>query len=234
MRMRVRLPKVEPDQYDWPTVCPHAGCGGQRFKAHGVKGERKPLRDSRYEMVRAYRRKCLRCGGSHRTYPRGVSADQQSDRLKGLSVLLYVLGLSYGGIEDLLSALGMCVGKTTVYENVQEAGVASRRLQREELSKGGPREVIGSDGTYLKVKGTMVNLQVVVDDRDSDLLSLDIVVSENAEEVAAVVRGVAEVVGAEVLVSDGLDTYKKVADNLGLAHQICRNHTIRTQSTDCE
>jgi len=31
-------------------------------------------------------------------------------------------------------------------------------------------------------------------------------------------------VGAEVLVSDDLDSYKKVADELGLEHQICRHH----------
>jgi len=30
--------------------------------------------------------------------------------------------------------------------------------------------VIGSDGTYLKVKGAQIGVQVVVDDRDSDLL----------------------------------------------------------------
>ena len=28
MRVQVRLPKVEPDQYDWPTVCPGETCDG--------------------------------------------------------------------------------------------------------------------------------------------------------------------------------------------------------------
>jgi hypothetical protein len=32
---------------------------------------------------------------------------------------------------------------------------------------------------------------------------------------------------AEWLVSDDLDTYKRVADELGLAHQICRSHVRR-------
>jgi len=55
-------------------------------------------------------------------------------------------------------------------------------------------------------------------------LGLEIVVSENAEEVLAVVREVADQVGAEALVSDDLDTYKGVADALDLEHQICRRH----------
>jgi len=42
-----------------------------------------------------------------------------------------------------------------------------------------------------------------------------------------VVRTVAEQVQVEVLVSDDLDTYKRVADELGLEHQICRSHVKR-------
>jgi hypothetical protein len=100
MRIRVRLPQVQADQYDWPARCPQEGCEGRHFKAHGVKGEHKALRDPQYDTVMAYRRSCLSCGGTLRVYPRGVSSDQQSDRLKALSVLLYVLGLSDAAGED--------------------------------------------------------------------------------------------------------------------------------------
>ena len=227
MRIKVRLPKLEPDQYDWPAVCPYEGCDGHDLKPHGVKGERKAIRDSRYDEVRAYRYRCLKCGRSFRVYPRGVSNDQQSDRLKAISVLLYVLGLSYGAVEDLLEALGVAIGKTTVYENVQAAGTISRQRQSQEVAQGEARLVIGADGTYVKVKGERTGIQMVVDDRDSDLLGLEIIVSENTEEVLDVVRGVAAEVGAEVIVSDDLDSYKRVADELGLDHQICRNHVKR-------
>ena len=227
MRIKVRLPKVEPDQYDEPAECPYEGCKGRHFKRHGLRGEKKPLRDPRYAGVRAYRHRCLKCGRTFRVYPRGVSADQQSDRLKALSVLLYVLGLSYGGVEDLLEALGVAIGKTTVYENVQEAGMVARQRQSHDVAHAGPRLVVGSDGTYVKVKGKKVGVQVVVDDKDSDLLGIEIVVSENTEEVLEVVREIARQVKAEVLVSDDLDTYKHVADRLGLDHQICRSHVKR-------
>jgi hypothetical protein len=65
---------------------------------------------------------CLSCQRTFRVYPRGVSAAQQSSNLKALNVLLYVLGLSYQGVSDLLDALGQPVSKSTAYNNVQAAG----------------------------------------------------------------------------------------------------------------
>jgi transposase-like protein len=227
MRIKVPLPRVEPKVYDRLSECPYEGCNGQHFKPHGVKGERKAIRDPQVREVVAYRCKCLSCGRTFRIYPRGVCEDQQSERLKGISVLLYVLGMSYGAVEDFLEALGTVVSKTTVYENVQEAGQVSRQRQHEDMVEGGPRVAIGSDGSYVKVKGQKVGIQVVVDDRDSDLLGMEIIASENTEEVLKLVQEVAEYVKAEVLISDDLDTYKGVADALDLEHQICRSHVKR-------
>jgi len=34
-------------------------------------------------------------------------------------------------------------------------------------------------------------------------------------------------VGAEVLVSDDADSFKSVADDLGLGHQVCKSHVKR-------
>lgn len=185
------------------------------------------MRDPQYAEVLAYRYTCVTCGQTHRVYPRGVGNDQQSDRLKGMSVLLYVLGLSYGAVQDFLDALGVPLAKTTVYENVQAAGVVSRWRQRRDLLQGQVRKVIGTDGTYVKVQGVTVALQVVVDNRTSALLGLEIISSENIPEVTKLVRRVGKLVGAEVLVSDDLDTYKEVADQEELDHQVCRSHVKR-------
>jgi transposase-like protein len=227
MRIEVRLPKVKPGEYEVPEECAYAGCAGRHFKRHGREGERKPLRDVRYEEARSYRWKCLRCGRTFRVYPPGVSQAQQSDRLKAISVLLYVLGLSYGGTADFLTALGCGIGKTTVYRNVQAAGEVARRRQRVTVARGGKRPVVGTDGTYVKVKGEQVGVQVVVDDESGELVGLDIVVSENEEEVLEIIREVVEEVDADVIVSDDLDVYKHVTDKLGLGHQICRSHVKR-------
>lgn len=115
MRIEVRLPKVEPEVYIKPKECPK--CGGRYFKPYGVQGEQKIIRDLGYEKVKSYRQKCLRCGYRMRVYPQGVSGAQQSDRLKGITVLLYVLGLRYGSIGLL---------------RMQNDGVQQRAGSREE------------------------------------------------------------------------------------------------------
>ena len=87
--------------------------------------------------------------------------------------------------------------------------------------------MIGADGTYVKIKGEQVGIEVVVDDESGELLGLDIIVSENGEEVLEVIRDVVEEVEADVIVSDDHGAYKEVATELGLEHQICRSHVKR-------
>ena len=59
-----------------------------------------------YEEVESQRYRCKKYGYRKRVYPVGVSRAQQSDRLKGMSVLLSILGLSYGGGSDFPGAAG--------------------------------------------------------------------------------------------------------------------------------
>jgi len=227
MRIEVRLPKVEPSVYREPEECPYEGCEGKHFKAHGLKGERKTIRDLKHEKVKSFRWRCLKCNRKFRVYPRGVSKAQQSDRLKAITVLLYVLGLSYGAVSDFTSALGCVISRTAVYYNVQEAGEKARKRQRKTVQQGGKRAVIGADGTYVKIKGEQIGIEVVVDDESGELLGLDIIVSENGEEVLKVIREVVEEVDADVIVSDDHGAYKEVAIELDLEHQICRSHVKR-------
>jgi len=49
MRISVQLPKVEPDVYEGSKQCPR--CGGPHFKPHGVKGEKKSVRDPAFQML---------------------------------------------------------------------------------------------------------------------------------------------------------------------------------------
>ena len=223
MRIRVNLPQVEPEAYAVPSECPH-GCGSGYFKPYGVAGERKPLRDPQYTEVRSYRYRCVRCGRRFRVYPRGVGPGPQSDRLKGMTVLLYVLGLSYGAIEDFTTALGCGVGKTTAYNNVQAAGAQARKRHQQTVRRGGKRAVIGADGTYVRLKGAPTGIEVVVDPQNGELLGLEIIVSESEEAIIDVIREVATDVEAEVLVSDAHGAYTGVVDDLGLDQQLCCRH----------
>ena len=148
MRIQVRLPTVEPEVYRDPTVCPYEGCGGRFFKRHGLRGEEKAIRDLNDDRVKSFRCRCMRCNRTFRVYPQGISRAQQSDRLKAITVLLYVLGLSYGAVADFLTALAVAVSKTTVYNNVQEAGIASRSRQQAaaQCASGHPRGASPSIG----------------------------------------------------------------------------------------
>jgi len=227
MRLNVRFPQVDPNTYEKPETCPY-GCGGQEYRRHGSKGERKPLRDVKYSEVLSYRYACTRCGRTFRVYPRGVSKGaQQSQRLRAMTVILYVLGLSYGAVEDFVNALGSGVGKTTVYNNVQAAGNVARDRQAASVQRGGKRGVIGADGTFVKVKGESVEIEVVVDDSSGELLGLDILTSENHEDVRRVIQEVVDAVEPEVLVTDDHGAYTEVVDEMGLDHQICRSHVKR-------
>jgi transposase-like protein len=161
-------------------------------------------------------------------YPKGVlKGAQQSARLKGMVILLYMLGLSYGAIEDFLWALGCGIGKTMAYYDVQAAGIVAREEQKRQVQSGGQRLVVGADGTYVKVKGELVGIEVVVDDKTEELLGIDIISSENADEIRDIIEDVMTEVDAEVLVSDGHGAYSEIADDLGKDQQICRNHTKR-------
>jgi len=105
MRLHLILPRVEPEEIKPSTECPHEDCDGTRFQF--LQEVEKPLRDTKYSQVVAHRYQCLRCFRTHRVYPKGVSKDHISQRVKGLGILLYLLGLSYGAVSLALDALGV-------------------------------------------------------------------------------------------------------------------------------
>ncbi len=97
MRLHLLLPTVKPEQITEPTRCPLPNCGGKRFRLH--QPVTKVVRDTQYQQVQAHRYQCLKCRHTFRVYPQGVSGAQTSQRVKGLAVMLYLLGLSYGAVS---------------------------------------------------------------------------------------------------------------------------------------
>jgi hypothetical protein len=87
------------DRVPRPRRLPHGG-GGQHFKLRQVVV--KPLRDTKLAAVEARRYGCMRCGRTFRVYPGGVSPAQTAARLRGLGVLLYLLGRSYGAVAPFV------------------------------------------------------------------------------------------------------------------------------------
>jgi len=234
MHLSVRLPKVEPDSIQPPTTCPLLvgkrklrPCSGRHFKLHQVACD-KPLRDLRHRQVQSQRYRCLTCQRTFRVYPRGVSAAQQSNNLKALSVLLYVLGLSYQGVSDLLDALGQPLSKSTVYNNVQAAGARAIEQRGRWLQQHGASvKVLGIDCTHVKQLGHDTILAVASAILTGETLSIEVLADESAESLMQWAQTLSASLQAEVLVSDDADQMKTVADALGLEQQVCRAHVNR-------
>jgi hypothetical protein len=226
MRLKLLLPRVEPDVYAEPTECPY-GCGGKRFHLRQEVG--KPVRDTVYEAVTARRYDCLRCGRTFRVYPEGINEDQTSTRLKGLAVLFYIMGLSYGAVALVLEALGHPLGKTAVYYAVQAAGERVVGLRREEVRVSTARTLVaalGADLTSVKCRGEWVTVGVTTDASTGMALTIDILENGEAATLQEWVKEVAEAVHAEVLVTDDADGFKTAADENGLRHQVCKKHVL--------
>jgi transposase-like protein len=226
MRLLVIPPPVQPDLYPAPDGCPYAGCGSRHVQFR--QAVRKPLRDPFVGEVVAHRYQCPRCGRTFRVYPVGVRHDQTSARLKGLAVLFYVLGMSYGAVAIALAALGCPLSKVAVYNAVQAAGARVAGLRREAVRRGGGRVVgLGVDLTAVRCGGEWLTVGVGVDAVHGLALTVDLLPNGEAATLTAWVQELADAIGAEVLVSDDADGFKKAADTNGLDHQVCKTHILR-------
>jgi transposase-like protein len=229
MRLKLLLPKVEPDVYGEPEICPQKECNGQILRQR--QEVPKAVRDTVFSEVVARRYECLRCGATFRVYPIGVCPDQISRRLKGVAVMLYIMGLSYGAVALVLEALGWSIGKTTVYETVQAAGEKVPGLRRDAICIPVEQVMVaalGVDLTSVKCKGEWLTLGVGVDASEGMTLAIDILENGEAETLTEWVEEMAAVVGAEVVVTDDADGFKRAADENGLDHQVCKSHVLRS------
>ena len=226
MRLLVIPPPVQPEVFADPSGCPAAGCGSPHVAFR--QAVRKPLRDTQLHEVVAHRYQCGRCGRTFRVYPVGVSHDQTSARLKGLAVLFYVLGMSYGAVAIALGALGCPLSKVAVYNAVQEAGAAVVGLRREAVRRGGGRVMgLGVDLTSVRCAGQWLTVGVSVDAVRGTALSIDLLPSADAATLTAWVQQLADAIGAAIVVSDDADPFKTAADASGRDHQVCKSHVLR-------
>jgi len=226
MRLLVIPPPVQPDVFPEPSGCPDPDCGSRHVQFR--QAVRKPLRDTQLPEVVAHRYQCPRCGRTFRVYPVGVSHNQTSARLKGMAVLFYVLGMSYGAVAIALGALGCPLSKVAVYNAVQEAGAAVAGLRREAVRRGGGRVVgLGADLTSIRCAGQWLTVGISVDAVTGTALSIDLLPNGEAATLTAWVTELAAAIGATVLVSDDADGFKIAADAAGVDHQVCKTHVGR-------
>ena len=224
MRLKLILPVVEVGKYTLPDSCPH-GCGGKEFFLH--QEVKKQVSDTIHDAVKAKRYKCLLCQRTFRVYPQGITQRQFSQRALGMAVMLYLLGLSYGAVVLMLEALGIWIGKTTVYEAVQAAAERVPGMKQAGLLQGYHTPALGADLTSVKCNGKWLPLGVTVDAITGMTLSIDKLSAEDAQTLKAWLKPIIETMDAHVLVTDDADALKTAADENGVDHQVCKSHVGR-------
>lgn len=188
---------------------------------------KKRIVDSEYQKITAWRYECAKCGCTFRVYSQGVSNKQISKRINGMAIMLYILGLSYGAVQIVLTSLGVGIGKTSVFRAVQFAAEKVPGLKREKLLDGYKTKAVGADVTSVRCNGKWVQIGVTVDAINGMVLSIDQLPGEDAEQLKAWLEPILEAVDADVLVTDDADGFKKVSDETGRSHQVCKSHVGR-------
>jgi transposase-like protein len=225
MRLNLILPKVVPNEYEYPKKCPRKGCCGMRFIPRQEVS--KKIVDAQHPEVTAWRCECVKCGHVFRVYPKGVSQKQISKRVNGMGVMLYILGLSYGAVEIVLNSLGMGIGKTSVFRAVRAVAKQVPGMRSEKLLSGYRTKAVGADVTSVRCNGKWVTIGIAVDAINGLVLSIDEMPGEDAEQLKAWLEPILDAVDADVLVSDDADAFKNVSDETGRSQQVCKSHVGR-------
>ena len=225
MRLKLLLPDVKPAEFPQPKRCPCIGCSGMVFCPR--QKVRKKIVDTKYEEVSAWRCQCTKCGCTFRVYPEGVNNQQISKRVNGMAIMLYILGLSYGAVEIVLESLGVSIGKTSVYRAVQSASEKVSGMKQQKLLTDYKTKAVGADATSILCNGKWLPIGISVDAVNGMVLSIDELPGEDAEQLKAWLEPILDAVDADVLVSDDADAFKKVSDETGRSHQVCKSHVGR-------
>lgn len=219
MKISLIIPDVNACPIHRPRCCRY--CKEPYLHGHGTLT--KSVRDHKLGEVIVRRYKCVSCGRTFRHYPAGITNKDQSRRTVVLAALMYGLGLSCSAASHLLGALGVEVGKVTVWRDAQEAGEALRRRKCPPAGKVMAR-VLGADETVFKVKGKEVVVGFVVDGQSGRTLGFEVLLEGDGKALKEWLEPYAKELGAEVLVSDDNDSYGAATAELGLSHQLCVAH----------
>uniref|UniRef100_A0A831T8C4 Transposase n=1 Tax=Thermorudis peleae TaxID=1382356 RepID=A0A831T8C4_9BACT len=196
-RIAFCLPAVEPHRYPEPVRCPYPRCGSQDVLLRQLVP--KAVRDPLLRLVTARRYGCLRCGRTFRVYPQGVGPAQTSLRLRHLSLLLYLLGLSYADVPRALRALGLSMSKTAVYLTVRAAGVAvtgpRRRLRAVPVESGSGDETPSS-----RWANRWLAVELGLDVLGNGIVRVDVFQREDLAALLPWLEQVAAAAGAQMLI----------------------------------
>ena len=216
-RIYIRIPQVKPCPEGRPQACPH--CSNPALQRWGKTT--KPLKDPQLSQVEVHRYRCPSCRRTFRFYPQGVCSWTQSRRAIYLCALLWSLGLSLRAVTSLLDHFGFSLSRMSVLRDV-------RALLRE---VGGrfpyPVRVLGVDGFGVRLRGKTRGVVVCVEMERGLPVAMFQVDEKDPRAVVRALEPLVKALGVEVLVSDDLSSYRRVAEELGLRHQVCTYHLLR-------
>lgn len=100
-------------------------------------------------------------------------------------------------------------------------------MQQKNLLTGYKPKAVGADLTSVRCDGQWIPIGISVDALNGMVLSIDVLPGEDAEQLKAWLEPIREAVDADVLVTDDADAFKKVSDETGRSHQVCKSHVAR-------
>lgn len=214
----LQLPNVKRKRETRPRSCSY--CQGETFQRWG--GVRKPVRDNRLRSVQVYRYRCCHCHRTFRHYPQGVDRADQTQRLRKLAALLWVLGLSLRGVATALAAFGVQLSHMSVWRDLNEQAELLEQRRRWQTVR-----VLGLDGAYPLIKGQKRAVLIAVDLGSGQPVALGRVDEANPQAVKRFLAPLVQRLGVSVIVTDDLASYRRVAEKLELEHQVCQFHVRR-------
>jgi hypothetical protein len=214
----LQLPKVKRNTQIRPKECRY--CKGQTFQRLG--GVDKPVKDYRLRTTFVYRYQCCHCRRTFRHYPEGVDRADQTQRLRKLAALYWVMGMSLRNVQLALSVFGAKISHMTVWRDLQEQGNMVKKRRKWQKVR-----VLGVDGAYPLIKGRKKSTLICVDLGNGQPVAVGQIDEANPRAVRRFLEPLVKRLGVSVIVTDDLVSYRKVAEKLDLEHQICQFHVRR-------
>jgi len=131
---------------------------------------------------------------------------------------MWSLGLSYRSVELILSVFGVSLSHMSSWRDVQEEGERIRHKLKWKAVR-----VAGVDGAWVNGRGIMV----AVDLGDGELLAIAEIDEKEKRAVEAWLKVLKQKHKIGAIVTDDLATYKEIAEELELGHQVCQFHVRR-------
>ncbi len=214
----LQMPDVKQKTKSRPQQCPY--CAGETFQRWGKVI--KPVRDKRYRNVQVYRYLCCSCRRTFRYYPQGVDRADQTQRMRKLAVLYWILGMSLRGVAIALSGFDVTLSHMTVWRDIQEQAAILEKKYRWH-----PVRVLGVDGMYPLVKGKKRPVIIAVDMGSGKPMAIGKVDESNPHSVKRWLEPLVKRLGVSVIVTDDLASFRVVAEKLEVEHQVCQFHVRR-------